>query len=485
MSDEGHASVWRKKDIRALQQEVAGVEGTALRRSLGLWQLSAIGIGGIIGVGVFVLTGVAAATKAGPAVAVSFLIAGIASAAAALCYAEFAGMIPVAGSAYTYGYAVLGELPAWIIGWDLMLEYTLVVAVVAIGLGGYVNTLLEGVGIGVPAWMAGAPGTGSGRVIDLFAVVICLLIAWLLFRGIEVGARFNDTMVIVKLVAIALVIVVGAFYVNTDNLTPFAPFGLSGIVAGAALVFFAVFGYDTLTTAAEEAKNPQRDLPRAVLLSLTISMVAYVLISLVLTGMAPYRTLNNAAPVANAFLDHGLRVFSSVISVAAIAGITSVLFAFSLAAARVWFAVSRDGLLPAWFAKVHPRHRTPYRPTWIIGAVTAVVAGFTPIADVAVLVNIGTLTAFIIVSVSIIVLRRTQPQVPRTFRTPLVPLVPLVGIAFSVWLIASLEPVTWLRFAVWMALGIVVYVTYGKRHSLLARGITLAPSDTSGPREPG
>lgn len=460
------ATVFRTKNIETLQAE-SRVD-TGLRRTLGVWQLTGIGIGAIIGVGIFVLTGVAAATEAGPAVALSFLIAGVASAAAALCYAEFAGMIPVAGSAYTYSYAVLGEPIAWIIGWDLLLEYTLVVAVVAIGLGGYVNALLEGVGVSVPAWMAGAPGTGQGHVVNLVAVLICLLVAWLLARGIRASARTNAALVVVKLGLIVLIIAIGAFLVDPANLSPFTPFGFGGVVSAAGLVFFAVFGYDTLTTTAEEANDPQRDLPRAVLASLLVAMILYVAMSLVLTGMVPYTTLNNPAPVANAFLDRGLTAVSTFISLAAIAGITSVLIAFSLGAARVWFAISRDGLLPGWFAAIHPEHRTPHRPTWIIGAVTAVVAGFTPIEDVATLVNIGVLTAFIIVCVSVLVLRRTRPDAPRSFRTPWMPVVPLVGIGFSIWLISSLEPQTWWRFGIWMVLGMLIYVAYSRRHSHLA-----------------
>lgn len=459
------SALWRKKDILALQQEAE--QSTALKRSLGVWSLTAIGIGAIIGVGVFVLTGVAAATEAGPAVAISFIIAGVASAAAALCYAEFSSMIPVAGSAYTYGYAVLGELLAWIIGWDLLIEYTLVVSVVAIGLSGYVNSLLAGIGIHVPAALTGAPGTGSGHIVDIFAIVLCLFTAWLLTRGIEKSSRFNTVIVIIKLAIVVVTIVVGAFFVHPARWIPFAPFGFSGIMGGAALVFFAVFGYDAMSTAAEEAKNPQRDIPIAILFSLVIAMVLYVLMSLVLTGMVSYKDLNNAAPVANAFLALHLPFMASIISIGAIAGITSVLFAFMLAAARIWFSLSRDRLLPGWFAKTHPVRKTPYRPTWIIGIVTAAVAGFTPIAIVAELVNIGTLTAFIIVCVSIIILRRTRPNLQRRFKTPLVPIVPLIGVAFSIWLIASLQPLTWLRFVVWLAIGLVIYFLYGSRHSRL------------------
>lgn len=397
---------------------------------------------GIIGGGVFVLTGVVAATQAGPAVSLSFVAAGIASAAAAPCYAEFAGMIPVSGSAYPYGYAVLGEFFAWIIGWDLLIEYILVVAVVAIGISGYINELLSGLGFEVPAWAASAPGGGDGGAVDLFAVLLCLFIAGIQIRGIRESANFNNIMVLIKLAIIAAIIAIGVFFVDPGNLTPFFPFGVGGVFTGAAVVFFAVFGYDTLTAAAEAAVNPQRDLPRAVILSSAIALTLYVLMSVILTGLAPYESLNNPAPVATAFKNAGLPWVANVISVAAITGIISVLFAFLLGAARVWFAVSRDGLLPRWFAHPHPRFRTPYRPTAILGVVTTLVAGFFPITAVAELVNIGVLDRFhhrLRVRVDP---RRTRPEIRRSFRTPLVSIVPLLGIIFSVVLIASLPPAT-------------------------------------------
>ncbi|MBU8918468.1 amino acid permease [Neobacillus sp. 114] len=460
-------SFMRRKSINELQQE--GTNSTGLQRVLGLWQLTAIGLGGIIGVGIFVLTGVAAAEHAGPAVILSFIIAGLASAAAALCYAEFAGLIPVAGSAYTYSYAVLGEGAAWLIGWDLLLEYTLVIAVVAIGWSGYMQEILQQIGIHVPVWAQGAPGTGAGHKIDLIAMIISLAIAGLLTIGMKWGARFNNLMVIIKLSIVVVVIAVGSFYVDTANWHPFMPFGFHGVMGGAALVFFAVFGYDTLTTAAEEAKNPQRDLPRAVVLSLTIALCLYIGMSLVITGMAPYETLGNAAPIAKAFSQVGLNWITLIISAAAITGILSVLFSFMLAGSRIWFAMSRDGLLPNWFAKVHSKYKTPYRPTLIIGAVTAVVSGLTPINEVAELVNIGTLSAFILICASIMVLRVKQPNLERRFKTPLVPFVPIIGIGFSIYLIISLPSITWIRFVIWMLVGFVVYLLYGKRKSNLSK----------------
>ncbi|WP_114239565.1 amino acid permease [Dyella sp. C9] len=468
----------RHKPVELLQAE-AGKRGD-FRRVLGLWQLTAIGIGGIIGVGVFVLAGKQAAINAGPAVAISFLIAGIASAAAALCYAEFAGMIPVTGSAYTYGYAVLGELAAWLIGWDLLLEYALIVAVVAIGWSGYVQAALTGIGVTLPVWAQGAIGTGEGHVFNVIAAFVTLAVAALLIFRTEWGARFNTLVVAIKVAAVALVIGVGVFYVNPANWVPFIPehvvgpdgvghFGFQGVAAAAAVVFFAVFGYDTLTTAAEESKNPQRDLPRAVLLSLGISMTMYLAVSLVLTGIAHYSTLNTDAPVADAFRNLGLHWVALIISVSAVFGLISVLFAFMLGATRIWFALSRDGLLPGWFAKVHPRYGTPHRPTVVLGVFTALVAGLLPIEEVAKLVNIGVLSAFIVICTSVMILRKRKPDLHRAFRTPLVPLVPLVGIGFSIWLLAELPAITWKVFLVWVSLGLLVYLGYGMRHSKLEK----------------
>lgn len=456
----------RRKPIEELQAET-GSAGQ-FRRVLGLWQLTAIGLGGLIGAGIFVLTGVVAATQAGPAVSLSFVIAGIASAAAALCYAEFAGMIPVAGSAYTYGYAVLGELIAWVIGWDLILEYALVVAVVSIGWSGYVQALFGTFGLTLPDFAMGAPGTGPGHVLDLPAMAGSLATACLLTLHVEWGARFNTAMVVIKLAAVVLVIAAGLPHVRAANYHPFMPFGFGGVAEGAAVVFFAVFGYDTLTTAAEEAKNPQRQLPLAVLLSLAISLVLYIAMSLVLTGIVRYDQLNSAAPVAAAFTAIGMPGVTLLVSIAAVAGIASVMFAFMLGCARIFFAMSRDGLLPAWFARVHPRFRTPYRPTLIVGGLTALVAAFFPIKEVAELVNIGTLSAFVIICFSVIVLRRTRPDVRRSFKTPFVPWIPLTGIGFSIWLLSKLPAIAWERFAIWMTLGLLVYFFYGRQHSVLA-----------------
>ncbi|MFE0450156.1 amino acid permease [Streptomyces sp. NPDC058914] len=460
--------ILRRKPIEHIE-ETELVEGTQLERSLGLWQLTAIGVGGIIGAGIFTLAGTVANGTAGPAVLVSFLIAGVASAAAALSYAEFAGLIPKAGSAYTYGYAVLGELAGWFIGWDLLLEYTAIVAVVAIGISGYFSFLVGEIGADLPSWMLGAPGTGDGHRIDLFAALLCLLIAYLLNLGIKNAARFETAVVILKVLVVLLVIGVGFFYINADNYTPFFPYGIGGAFTGAATVFFAVFGYDAMSTAAEESKDAQRHMPKAILYSLAISMVLYVAACLVLTGMQNYKDIDPESGFSTAFKSVGLTGLADVIAVGAIIGILTVMFTFMLGVTRVWFAMSRDGLLPEWFAKTHPTRHVPTRVTWIVGFASAAIAGFLPIGEAAELTNIGILLAFAVVCTAVIVLRYRQPDLPRAFRTPWMPFVPAVGVVFSIWLITFLQWQTWLRFAVWFALGLVIYFGYSYRRSEMAR----------------
>ncbi|WP_127501093.1 amino acid permease [Actinoplanes solisilvae] len=457
------SGIFRRKPV----DDVTDEGGTDLERSLGLWQLTAIGVGGIIGAGIFALAGAVANETAGPAVLFSFLIAGIASAAAALSYAEFAGMIPRAGSAYTYGYVVLGEVVAWFIGWDLLLEYTAIVSVVAIGISGYFSFLMADLGVDLPAWMLGAPGTGDGHVVDLFAVVLCLLIAYLLNRGIRAAARAETAVVILKVAIVLLVVIVGAFHITRSNYDPFFPFGWSGAITGAATVFFAVFGYDAMSTAAEESKDARRHMPKAIIYSLIISMVLYVLATLVLTGMQNYRDIDPESGFSTAFASVGLSGLADVIAVGAIVGILTVMFTFMLGVTRVWYSMSRDGLLPAWFGKLHPTRRVPTRVTWIAGIASAVIAGFLPIREAAELTNIGILLAFVVVCVAVIVLRYRRPDIPRSFRLPWMPIVPAVGVVFSIWLITYLDPVTWLRFAVWFLLGAVLYAFYGRHKSKL------------------
>ena len=435
------ARMVRRKSVEQLQSDAGASKD--FRRTMGVWQLTAIGIGAIVGVGVFVLAPNEAALNAGPAIIISFLVAGIGSACAALSYAEFAGMIPVTGSAYTYGYAVLGELPAWIIGWDLLVEYALIVGVVAAGTSNYLQSLITQItGLHLPVWLQGAYDPAhpdSGHVVNIIAVVVALGIAWIQIMRTEIGARFNTIVVTMKVIGVGIVIVAGAFYVHASNWTPFIPhlvqdpaatggtrYGWNGVLAAASIVFFAVFGYDTLTTAAEESKNPQRDLPLAVVLSLGISMAMYLAISLVLTGMVPYNgcmdpaeaagqcnqmILASQAPVSAVFEARGLHWISAIIDIAAVCGIASVVFAFMLGAARIWFALARDGLLPGWFAKSHPEHGTPYRPTMLLGIFTALAAGFLPIRELAELVNIGTLSAFILICASVLILRIKRPEI--------------------------------------------------------------------------
>ncbi|MER6841879.1 amino acid permease [Streptomyces platensis] len=439
--------------------------GARMVRTLGLTQLTMIGIGAIIGAGIFSLAAAVARDVAGPAVLISFLVAGAASLCAAFAYAEFAGMVPKAGSSYTYCAAVLGELVGWIVGWDLLLEYTAIVAVVAIGMSGYLGFLLEAVGIHLPTWALGAPGTGDGHRIDLLAVAICLGVAWLLTRGTRTSARVETVLTIVKIAIVLLVIVVGFTKVDSGNLQPFAPFGLGGAFTGAATVFFAVFGYDALSTAAEESLEARRKLPKAMMLSLAVSMVLYVLVCVVLTGMQHYSEINPKSGISSAFQSVGLNGLANVIAVGAVIGIVTVTFSFMMGAARLWYALSRDGLMPAWFGAIHPERKVPHRATWLIGGVSAVLAGVLPINAVAELTNIGVLLAFVVVSASVLLLRYKKPHLKRGFRCPGMPVVPVLGIVFSVWLMSFLQWETWVRLGCWLVVGLVIYAGYGYRHT--------------------
>ncbi len=464
--------VLRRKPVETIETTEDGeaaATGGRLTRSLGLWQLTAIGVGGIIGAGIFTLAGTVANGTAGPSVVVSFLIAGAASAAAAFSYAEFAGLIPRAGSAYTYGYAVLGEIVGWFIGWDLLLEYTAIVAVVAIGISGYFDFLLSQAGIRLPVWMLGAPGTGPGHRVNLFAAALCLLIAFLLTLGIRNAARFETTVVGVKVVVVLLVIAVGFLHIDTAHYHPFFPYGLAGTFTGAATVFFAVFGYDAMSTAAEESRDALRHMPRAIVYSLAASMVLYVLACLVLTGMQRYTDIDKTSGFSSAFKSVGLNGIANVVAVGAIIGILTVMFTFMLGVTRVWYSMSRDGLLPKWFAHTHATRHVPTRVTWIVGVASAAIAGFVPIGTAAELTNIGILLAFVVVCVAVIVLRYRRPDLPRGFRCPGMPVVPGLGALFSVWLITFLHWQTWARFAIWFLVGLAVYLGYSYRHSELAR----------------
>ncbi|MBG6107932.1 amino acid permease [Frigoribacterium sp. CG_9.8] len=442
-----------------------------LFKSLGLWQLTAIGVGGIIGIGIFTLAGLVAnggpdGVGAGPAVVISFLIAGLASAAAALSYAEFAGMIPRSGSAYTYGYVAIGEIVGWFIGWDLLLEYVAIVAVVAIGISGYFTEFMSGIGVAIPQWMQGTADTVNGGVVNLPAIVVCLLVTFILSRGTQTFGRFELVAVGLKVLLILAIIGIGVSYINTENYLPFVPNGFGAVFTGAATVFFAVFGYDAMSTAAEEAVDGKKHMPKAILLSLAIAMVLYVMATLVLTGMQNWTKIDPTAAFAVAFTSVGLPVIATIISAFAVVSILTVMLTFLLGVSRVWFSMSRDGLLPKWFSGTDKRG-TPQRVTWIAGIAAALLAGVFPIRLIADLTNIGILAAFVVVCIAVIIMRRTRPEIPRTFRLPFMPVIPIFGVLASAFLITQLHWETWVRFAIWLIIGLVIYFAYGRKHSVM------------------
>jgi len=474
------SSLLRTKPL-ALILENSESERRGLRRALGPWDLVAIGIGCIVGVGIFVLPGVEAATHAGPGIILSFAIAAAACACAALCYAELAAMIPVAGSAYTYGYATLGEIVAWIIGWDLILEYMVGASLVAIGWSAYLVNLVNQIGRSwgweLPHALCAAPWGENPGILNLPAVLVVAVLTWLLVRGIKESARVNLAMVLIKVGVIVLFIVLTARYVDPANWKPFMPFGFSGVVTAAAIVFLAYVGFDAVSTTAEEAVNPQRDMPVGIMGSLLVATVLYMAVAAIMTGIVPYRELGVADPVALVLNHLDMRWASALVSVGAVTGITSVLLVLLLGQPRILFAMSRDGLLPPALSRVHPRFRTPHLTTITTGIVVATAAALTPINVVAELCSIGTLFAFSIVCAGVIVLRYVRADAHRPFRAPLFPLVPALGIVLCGYLMASLPGVTWLRFVVWLAIGLTIYTTYSYRHSLAAGG--RAPHPTS------
>jgi basic amino acid/polyamine antiporter, APA family len=520
-------SLFATKPLDLLIKEAQESGEHSLKRTLGPFQLTALGIGAIIGAGIFVLSGLGA-HYAGPGLMLSFVLSGLGCAFAGLCYAEFAAMIPLAGSAYTYAYATLGELFAWIIGWDLTLEYAMGASTVSSGWSNHFIELLKIFNINMPLWLAydhwtaikvaektvarqmamGIPGLKEGtqafleRVdaimaaaspdllarakelvaaptlfgveigFNLPAFVIALLITAILVVGIKESARFNATIVVVKLAVVIFVIAMGFRYVNTANWGTdwhsFAPMGFSGIGAGAAYIFFAYIGFDAVSTTAQEAKNPQRDLPLGIIISLLVCTALYILVAGVLTGMVPWHDVNIEAPIANAFMDRGLTTASHVITVGALAGLTSVMLVMLLGQTRVLYSMANDGLLPRkFFADIHPKFRTPWKNTILVGFLAAIVGSVTPIDDIGKMVNIGTLLAFVIVCTAILVLRKTNPGQARPFRTPLVPLVPILGIIFNGYMMYKLGWVNWARLIIWLIIGLAVYFGYGRHHSRL------------------
>jgi APA family basic amino acid/polyamine antiporter len=491
-------SIFATKPIEAITREQTAEGSAGLKRVLGPWQLVSLGVGAIIGTGIFVLTGQAAAANAGPAIVLSMLIAGVTSVLAALCYSEFAASVPVAGSAYTYAYATLGEFIAWIIGWDLILEYALGAATVAVGWSGNLVTLLHQFGMQFPAQWSAAPGTvvqlaggamapTTVAVFNLPAVIITVLVTLLLLVGVSESATVNAVIVVIKVAIVLIVIAAGSLFLDTSLWHPFIPpntgtfgaYGWSGVLRGAGVIFFAYIGFDAVSTSAQEARDPQRDMPRGILGSLAICTVLFVLVSGVMVGLVPYiRMLNEPAPLVVAVEAAAARAqgtawgpfmntLTVMLTVGALAALSSVMVVMMLAQPRIFLATSRDGLLPRWAGRIHPRFNTPHISTMVTGVVVAVAAGLTPISTLGTLVNIGTLMAFVIVSIGIIVLRRTRPDLPRPFRMPLVPLLPALSALVALLLMLGLPRATWERLFIWMAIGIVVYFCYGFRRSRL------------------
>jgi len=463
---------FRTKSISQILAD-ADHPGHRLKKTLSVWDLIALGIGAIIGTGIFVLIGTAIVGDAhrpgaGPGIILSFILSGLTCAFAALCYAELSAMIPVAGSAYTYSYATLGEFLAWITGWNLILEYGVACVAVAIGWSGYFNNLLSLAGLELPHWATHPPGGPDGGIANFPAAIIVLLVTIILVIGIKESARATGYIVCLKLAVILFFIAVGTPAVNPENWTPFMPQGFAGVGAAAAIIFFAYIGFDAVSTTAEETQNPQRDLPIGIIASLGICTVLYIAVAAVLTGLIPYTKIDIHAPVADALRLVGFKWGAALVAVGAVAGITSVLVVMMLGQIRVFFAMSRDRLLGPWLSAVHPRFGTPHRATILTGIAVAVLAALIPIGDAADMTNIGTLFAFVLVCLGVMILRYTKPDLPRSFRLPFMPLVPILGMLACLGLMAFLPTLTWIRFGVWTVIGVLVYAGYGLHHSKLA-----------------
>ncbi|MBU3158701.1 amino acid permease [Clostridium frigoris] len=453
--------IWKKK---TLEQMLHSAEKSDLKKNLTSKDLAALGIGAVVGTGIFVSTGVGA-HLAGPAVVLSFIVAAIISALCALTYSELATMFPVAGSTYAYSYVAFGELIAWIIGWDLMLEYLVSSAAVASGWSGTFVGLLSSAGLNLPTAIIKTPSAGG--FIDLPAVLITMFVTWILFIGIKESAKLNNKIVMVKVGVIILFVILGVFHINVANYKPFAPFGWSGVMAGASIIFFAYIGFDAVSTAAEETINPKRDVPRGLAICLGVVIILYVTVALVITGMVPYKEIieNNAVP--GALARFGINWGAALVGTGAVIGMISTLLVMLYGQIRVFMVMSRDGLLPKIFSKVHPVHKTPTLCTIITGSIAGIMAGFLPLDEIIKLCNIGTLFAFVLVSVGVIVLRKTMPDIERKFKCPWVPVLPIISALACIYLMSALPLVTWIRFVIWLLIGIVIYFLYSRHHSLL------------------
>jgi len=460
-------SLFRTKNLDTMV--AAAQKPGGLKKVLGPFDLVLMGIGAIIGTGIFVLTGTGAVT-AGPALTLSFIVAALACGFAALCYAEFASSVPVAGSIYTYSYFTLGEIVAWMIGWDLLLEYGLATSTVAVGWSGYFQSLLKGIGIVLPEALRAAPGAqpGVNTLFNLPAFLIMLFLTWILSMGVRESARINNIMVVIKTGVVILFIVVGVNYVKPENWTPFMPFGFSSVMSAAALVFFAFIGFDAVTSAAEEVKNPSKDLPIGIIGSLVVCTILYVIVAAIMTGIVPFPNFKGVDhPVSLALQYAGQDWVAGFVDLAAILGMSTVMLVMAYGQTRILFAMSRDGLLPAKLSEVHPKYGTPYFATWMVGIVFGLIAAVVPLNVLAELVNIGTLAAFSLVSVAVIILRKKRPDLHRAFRCPGVPVIPALAVIFCLALMSFLSWHTWVAFAIWLAIGLVVYFMYARQRSLL------------------